>query len=66
MNIIAIISVSVILAALITWAGNAIRDITCQDCRLKQECEKHRKETGHTYCEENRMTRIYEQNLFQL
>lgn len=66
MNIIAIISVSVILEALITWAGNAIRDIACQDCRLKQECEKHRKETGHTYCEENRMTRIYEQNLFQL
>lgn len=66
MDIIAIISVSVILAALVTWAVNVIRDVTCQDCHLKKECEKHRKETGHTYCEENRMTRIYEQNLFQL
>ena len=51
MDIIAIISVSVILAALVTWAVNVIRDVTCQDCHLKQECEKHRKETGHTYCE---------------
>ncbi len=66
MDIIAIILVSVALATLIAWAGNAIRDIACHDCRLKHECDRHREETGRTYCEENRLTRIYEQNIFKL
>lgn len=66
MEIVTIIVLSIVLVALLTWAGTAIREIACQDCRLKHECEKHREETGRSYCEENRMTRIYEQNSFKL
>ncbi len=66
METIAIITAITALAVMITLAGNAIREIACHDCRLKQECKKHLEETGYTYCDEGRMTRIYDQNLYKL
>lgn len=66
MNILVPIIICLILGAFWFTSMSIIQDVACHDCKLKNECDKHKEETGRTYCDEKRMTRIYEHNLFNV
>lgn len=66
MEILASIIISFIVVASAMTFLHIMQGVACNDCKLKHECEKHKEETGRTYCEEDRMTRITEQNLFHV
>lgn len=59
MNFIALIGVIIFVWAAMCTAKIIAKELICKDCILKKECDKHRKQSGKTFCDNNEINNYF-------